>query len=203
MRCVSWILRNITDLGALDAAIRLAGTIRRFDGPDVDVPYDSIVSTFEACFDPSRVVPWIKGSKLLRSVKKNTGLASPIQDTKHQVLILTSDIFPTSINVHCGDIGKSQSCLPLAQNTHPHTHNGPGICRCITFGSISLTLESAQIGFPDLHKTRTISLNAILNCLLIWCTLLDSPPMKELLMVQNKSYGTSCFVLKNTHRTLR
>ena len=51
-RCVSWILRNITDQGALDATIRLAGEIRWFDnGTDVDLPYDLVVSTYEACFD--------------------------------------------------------------------------------------------------------------------------------------------------------
>jgi hypothetical protein len=51
-RCVSWILRNITDPEALDAAIRLAGVVRWFDdGINVDVPYDLIVSTFQACFD--------------------------------------------------------------------------------------------------------------------------------------------------------
>ena len=54
VRCVSWILRNITDPEALDATIRLAGTIQWFeDGINVDFPYDSIVSTFEACFDPA------------------------------------------------------------------------------------------------------------------------------------------------------
>ena len=51
-QCVSWVLRNITDPEALDAAIRLAGTIRWFDdGVNGDLPYDLIVSTFEACFD--------------------------------------------------------------------------------------------------------------------------------------------------------
>jgi hypothetical protein len=51
-RCVRWIIRNITDPEAIDAAIRLAGTIHWFDGDvDVDPPFHFIVSTFEACFD--------------------------------------------------------------------------------------------------------------------------------------------------------
>ena len=42
-RCVSWILRNITDPEAIDSAIRLAGTIRWFDGDtDVEPPFDVI-----------------------------------------------------------------------------------------------------------------------------------------------------------------
>ena len=55
MRCVCWVLRNITDPEAIDSAIRLAGTIRWFDGdPDHDPPFDLIVSTFEACFDSTK-----------------------------------------------------------------------------------------------------------------------------------------------------
>ena len=42
-RCISWILRSITDQDALDAAIRLAGTIRWFEkGTDIDPPYGLI-----------------------------------------------------------------------------------------------------------------------------------------------------------------
>ena len=55
VRCVCWVLHNITDPEAIDSAIRLAGTIRWFDGdPDHDPPYDLIVSTFEACFDSTK-----------------------------------------------------------------------------------------------------------------------------------------------------
>ena len=52
VRCVCWVLRKITDPEAIDSAVRLAGTIRWFDGePDHDPPLDLIVSTFHACFD--------------------------------------------------------------------------------------------------------------------------------------------------------
>ena len=59
VRCVSWILRNITDPEALDAAIRFAATIRWFeDGINVEPPYDLIVSILETCFDSTtRLVP--------------------------------------------------------------------------------------------------------------------------------------------------
>ena len=54
VRCVSWVLRNITDQEALDTAIRLAGTIRWFeDGTNVESPYNLIISAFRACFDSS------------------------------------------------------------------------------------------------------------------------------------------------------
>ena len=54
-RCVCWVLRNITDPEAIDSAIRLAGTIRWFNGDsDHDPPFDVIVSTFDSCFDSSK-----------------------------------------------------------------------------------------------------------------------------------------------------
>ena len=57
IRCVSWILRNITDREAIDAAIRLAGTVRWFEGGiDAGPPYDVIAFTFESCFDSSKKI---------------------------------------------------------------------------------------------------------------------------------------------------
>lgn len=54
-RCVCWVLRNKTDPEAIDPAIRLAGTIRWFDGHSTyEPPFDSIVSIFEACFDSTK-----------------------------------------------------------------------------------------------------------------------------------------------------
>jgi hypothetical protein len=54
-RCVSGVIRNLTDPEAIDSAIHLAGTIRWFNGdPDHDPPFDSIVSAFEACFDATK-----------------------------------------------------------------------------------------------------------------------------------------------------
>ena len=56
-RCVSWVLRNITDPEAIDSAIRLARNIRWFDGdPSNDPPNDLIGSIFEACFDSTTEV---------------------------------------------------------------------------------------------------------------------------------------------------
>ena len=55
MRCVCWVLRNITDPEAIDSAIRLAGTIRWFGGDsNHNPPFDFIISTFEACFDSTK-----------------------------------------------------------------------------------------------------------------------------------------------------
>ena len=57
IRCVSWILRNITGPEAIDAAIRLAGTVRWPEGGiDVEPPYDTTVPVFRAFFDPTGAV---------------------------------------------------------------------------------------------------------------------------------------------------
>jgi len=57
VRCVSWILSNITDPEAVDTAIRLASTIRWFeDLTDVESPFNAVVSVFETCFDSTRRV---------------------------------------------------------------------------------------------------------------------------------------------------
>jgi len=54
-RCACWVLRKITDPEAIDPDIRLVGTIRWFDGDsNHNPPYDTIVSTFEACFDSTK-----------------------------------------------------------------------------------------------------------------------------------------------------
>jgi hypothetical protein len=54
-RCVCWVLRTITDPEAIDSDIRLAGTIRWFDGDSAhDPPFDLIVSAFEECFDATK-----------------------------------------------------------------------------------------------------------------------------------------------------
>ena len=54
VRCISWILWNITSQEVLDLAIKLAGTILWFEeGLDVVPPYNLIVSILKACFDPS------------------------------------------------------------------------------------------------------------------------------------------------------
>jgi hypothetical protein len=55
VRCVCWVLRNITDPEAIDSDIRLAGIIRWFDGDSThDPPFDLIVSAFEECFDATK-----------------------------------------------------------------------------------------------------------------------------------------------------
>ena len=220
-RCVSWVLRNITDPEALDAAVRLAGTIRWFDGSDVDVPYDSIVSIFEACFDPSgklypgsrdrayysgRAMVWIRD--LARC--KSEGFAGR---------------FPLSIKPY-GGAGLDPDLRHLLHATRDHVYGARYIAQLFEadprytpshtlwvsdallhycWASRSLPdCEAIQHWISNAHETKAIiPLNATLNRLLVWCIFLGSPPAEEALMVQNKSYDASCFSLQIIHSTLR
>jgi len=56
--CVCWVLRDITDSEAIDTTLRLSSTVRWFEYDDVDVdpPYDFILSSFQECSDPNKVL---------------------------------------------------------------------------------------------------------------------------------------------------
>jgi hypothetical protein len=94
-RCVCWVIRNITDPEAIDSAIRLAGTIRWFDGDvDVDPPFEFIVSILEACFDSAKKLysgmsdrAYFSGRAILR-INKGAELGSREFASKYPVPIL-------------------------------------------------------------------------------------------------------------------
>jgi hypothetical protein len=150
VRCVSWILRSITDPEALDAAIRLAGEIRWFDdGVNVNPPYDLIVSTFEACFDSTgtlypgsrdrayysgRAMMWIHTLAMCKSEEfastfplPNTEYTTPAPDPDLEHLLRA--------NYRAWDADYyTEQLLESTQVTHPHTHNGFQIYSCIIPG---------------------------------------------------------------------
>ena len=218
-RCVSWIIRNITDPEALDAAIRLAGTIRWFDGPEVDVPYDSIVSMFEGCFDPSgrlypgsrdrayysgRAMVWIRG--LAACISKQFASRFPLSSTDRQGTGLDSDL---------RHLLRANRPVPLAdwnpellkiepEHTPSHTQwvSDAALHYCWAYRS-DVDNEDAPRWGPNVRETKvTIPLNETLNRLLVWCIYFGSPPVEEALVVQNKSYDTSRFALQITHGSL-
>ena len=218
-RCVSWIIRNITDPEAFDAAIRLAGTIRWFDGPDIDVPYDSIVSTFEACFDPSRrlypgsrdrayysrrAVLWIH---VLATCKSN-GFADkfPLSKKYYEGTGLDPDLRHL-LSVNRVHMYETQSIAWLLETNPEHTasHTQWASNVLLHYGWASRSIShhgGVQRSISNAHETNTIiPLNGVLNRLLMWCIFLGSPPAEEVLVVQNKSYDTSCFALQLTHNT--
>ena len=216
-RCVSWIIRNITDPEAVDAAVRLAGAIRWFDGPDVDVPYDSIVSMFEACFDPSgrlypgsrdrayysvRAIVWIRG--LAACKFEGFAYRFPLSYTHRQGTGLDYDLMHllrANQPPWFGDLNIARLFKIEPEHTPSHAQWVSDAVLHYCWASRSdLDYEGVPSWSPNVRETKAvIPLNATLNRLLVWCIFFGSPPVEEALMVQKKSYDTSCFALQITH----
>ena len=204
--CVSWILRNITDPEALDAAIRLAGVIWWFDdGINVDPAYDLIVSTFEACFDSTgklypgsrdrayysgRAMLWIYTLAMCKSEEFASSFLLPTTedtdpgldpDLRHLLRVnmaWSADLrFIRLLNVN-SHLGRTPTHSQWISNVLLHLSwaNRTTLDFDLILDCISNTDET------------TIPLNVRLNRLLVWCIFLGSPFEEEALKVQDKSY---------------
>jgi hypothetical protein len=135
-RCVCWVLRRITDPEAIDSDIRLAGTIRWFDGDSThNPPFDLIVSAFEECFDATKqlypgtrdrayfsALAILKINARARSQSNKRASEYPIPavssssvqqtdpDLHHVMRMLESNL----------DCGKPTLVFPKGTNTHTH-----------------------------------------------------------------------------------
>ena len=221
VRCVSWILRNITDPEALDVAVRLAGTIRWFDdGINVDLPYDSIVSTFEACFDPvgklypgsrdrayysGRAMVWIH--TLARCKSEQFADRFPLSSAKHKRSDLDPDLRHLLRVNKDGQSDRWHVAELLTidpEHTHSHTQWISDVLLRHSWATRSeLAYEAILDWVSNTRDTKaTIPLNATLNRLLVWCIFLGSPAIEDALKVQDKSCDTSYFALQIAHGTL-
>ena len=218
--CVSWIINHITDPEALEAAIRLAGTIQWFDdGINAEVPYGSIVSTFEACFDLSgklypgsrdmarysgRVIVSIRG--LARCKFGESEHEYPFPSTKHEPgpdPDLRHLLYVDQVDLP--DKDRVAWLLVIdPEHTPSHMQWASELLLGLSWATrLTLDYEAALDLIPIKHKAKVvIPLNAILNRLLVWCIFLGSPPAEEVLKVRNKSCDTSYFVFQNTHSAL-
>jgi len=212
-RCVSWILRNITDPEALDAALPVAGEIRWFDdGVNADPPYDLIVTTFEACFDSTgtlypgsrdrayysgRAMAWIRTLAMCRSEELASTFHLPVSeyttpvpdpDLEHLLYAICGVWHP------CGYVVWLLGIDP----GHTHLHS-QWISNLLLHHSWANRTKLDYKDLPDYLSTtqRTeaaipLPLTTTLNHLLVWCTLLGSPIEEEALKVRDKSYDISC-----------
>ena len=215
VRCVSWILRNITDPESLDAAIRLAGTIRWFiDGINVEPPYDIIVSTFHTCFD-------------------STGTVYP--GLLDRAYYSARAIFWIRIRAKCGggEFEYDRRSLPHVSNNGSNNKDLDSILEMYT--SVQAGLTSIECGFTEhntadhmqwvscvlLHSSwaqweytlfftidddpmpphlpwNAIPLDATLDLLSAWPRFLNCPIQEEAQKIQDKTYVISHFSLHAT-----
>ena len=198
---MSWILRNITDPGALDVAIRLAGTIRWFeDGADVVPPYDLVVSAFHGCFDPNgnvypgsrdrayysaRAVIWIR----TRAMCKSQGFAqrfpplaisrtTPAPDRDFEQLL--------AVNSRMSDgFGWWFDFDPRHTPSHSQWISDV-LLHCSWASRTTLWTVAIWINTPRTGETA-VPLDTTLNRLLMWCISIGSPVEEDALKVQDKS----------------
>ena len=201
---MSWILRNITDPEALDAAIRFAGTIRWFeDEIDVELPYDTIVSTFHACLDSTgavypglsdrayysaRAIAWVH----IRAVSKSEEFARgfplpPIRNAK-------SDDSDLHSLLRLYDIIQSPNVLTFTnifveRNTPAHmqwvSQALLHFCRTKQEDPHAFWVFRFR-KIPDV-PWNAIPLDAALNMFLVWSMFLGSPVEVGALKVQDKT----------------
>jgi len=203
VRCVSWILWNITDPEALDAALCLAGVIRWFeDGLDVEPPYDLVISTLKGCFDPSgkiypgsrdrayysaQAIVWIHIRALCKSAE--SACEFPLPAINYNDTPLDYDLRDL-LGVICQK--DASDMLAWVYGLRPEFT--PAYLQWTS--NVLLHLSWATQSTPDvfnsigrcsgLETQCTIPMNAFLNCLLAACVFLGWPVDEEVLKIQDK-----------------
>jgi len=215
VRCVSWILWNITDPEALDAAIRLAGTVWWFEnGLDVEPPYDQIVSTLKGCFDSNgRIYPGSR-DRAYHSAQAILwihicAMCVSRELTIYPLPIITHDT--TSLDPDLNsllNICASQDTPDMFYQMYTiDLETTPAYSQWIS--NALLHLSWAKQNVPDTFQRLSqgswgpsqgiISLNEMLNHILTSCIFLGWPIEEELLRIQDKRYDISFLCLSATH----
>ena len=204
VRCVSWILRNITDQEALDTAIRLAGTIRWFEeGTDIEPPYDLIVSTFRACFGSDamvypgsrdrayysgRAILWIHILAMCKS--EEFARTFPLLTTRYTAPD-HDDALTHLLRANSAASADDRFILLLG------AHQGPTPSHSQWLSNVLLHLAWANRTALDVDFIRRWvwlmdSGDNPSNRLLAWCIFLGSDVEEEVLKVQDKSCEIIC-----------
>ena len=218
-RCVSWVLRNITDPEAIDSAVRLAGTIRWFDGgSDHDPPFDFIVSNFEACFDSTKqLYPGMRdrayfSARAILQINMRARTQSRGRASKYPIPVLTvssNDFQHTDPDLHhivrMLELnlapGKPTLDFPTGgTNSHPHSLWMSNLFVDLTRAGPNPTLKSYE---SYLSAAVANDRATIANVLLMWYMFLGGHVEEETFWAVDKSYAVvslSLFLL--AHATL-
>ena len=212
-RCVSWVLRNITDPEAIDSAIRLAGNVRWFDGDsNHDPPFEFIVSTFEACFDLTKQpYPGMRdrayfSARAILQINMRARARSNELASKYPIPAVSSgSVQHTDPDLHNiiymleqnSSQGRPTLDFPrVDKNTHTHslwmsnlfvdlTHVGPN--------PILTSYESYLSAAVTNHRAT------IANILLVWYMFLGGHVEEETLWADDKSYVVASFSFISVH----
>ena len=206
--CVCWVLRNITDPEALDAAIRLAGTIRWFDGDwKHNPPLDVIVSTFEACFDlakrlypgmgdrayfSARAILQISLRERFRSHERASKYPIPTQ-FRHPIQFILPTLF-RSTDLDLGQVVKMLQCNARAPTlTLPLQESGDTRGHSLWLSNLLVDFAHARPDSDLLHQqidfaaAETKHQPMIANVLVMWYLLLGGHVEEETLWAIDKS----------------
>ena len=228
VRCVSWILRSVTDLEAVDAAVRLAGTIRWFeDGTNVEPPYYAILSAFEACFDSTKkVYPGLEGRayysvRAMLWIHTLAGCKSQEFAERFPLPVIKEDLSAyqddkdelTHLLTVCSyfaTLDYDHLFRPASLYTIPH---GASYLHAQWTSNLLLHIAWTRQDNPTIFRWFSefsrkgyryddwdaIPLDVTLNRFLIWSIFLGSPIEEEVLRIQNKSYVVSYPSLQVTY----
>jgi len=202
-RCACWVLRNITDPEAIDSDVRLAGIIRWFDGnSNHDPPYDSIVSTFEACFDSTKQpYPGMRdrayfSARAILQINMRARAQSDERASKYPIPAVSSSSFEhTDPDLHhviqmlehnSGARGFTFHFPSGNTNTHAHSLWMLNLFVDLTRTGANPTLKSYK---SYLSTAVTDRRPTIASILLVWDMLLGGHVEEETLWAVDKSYA--------------
>lgn len=207
-RCVSWVLRNITEPEAIDAAIRLAADIRWFsDDSTYEPPFDLIVPIFEACFDPTkRLYPGSRdrayfSAQAIFQIHMRAKVRPDEDDLRYPIPVVSSSwIEPTDPNLH--HIFRMLECnsAPVRPTFHlpdvlSHTPTHP-----LRLSNLFVDLTHTGQN-PSLESYRFYLLAAasnkkavIANILLMWWMFLGGHVEDKMLWSVDKSYAVGFII---------
>jgi hypothetical protein len=206
IQCVSWILQNITDPEALDAAIRLAATIRWFqDGLNTEPPYDLIISTLKGCIDftgkihpgsrgraysSAQAVLWIHVCAVC--ISEELALRFPLP-------VIYWDSTPLDPDLHYFD-GQdipeliSDMFVGILCGQPVHLQWISNVLLHLSWAKQSVPSAFSRIYTQQIVQCQaTMSVETMLNYLLVASIFLGQPIDEEVLKVQDKSYVIPLF----------
>jgi len=183
--------------------VRLAGTIRWFDGnSNHDPPYDSIVSTFEACFDSTkRPYPGMRdrayfSARAILQISMRARTQSDERASKYSIPAISSSSFehtdPDLHHIIRMLEHNSGTCVPTFDfpsgdtNTHAHSLWMSNLFVDLTRADANPTLKSYD---SYLSAAITDRRPVIANILLIWDMFLGGHIEEETLWAVDKSYA--------------